>query len=352
MSSTGGKRNGTGMESKGAELQKVVERFKGVPVVVVGDLILDHYIWGKVNRISPEAPVVIVEVTEENRRPGGAGNVVNNLISLGAKVSVCGVVGDDQEGRDLVGMLSGLGAEVDGILVDRSRPTSVKTRVIAHGQQVVRVDREDRHELSQAYSEGLGGALQAKFASAAGVIVSDYAKGAISAPLYERIQMGFDKGLLGFGKVPVLVDPKAPNYSLYSRATVIKPNRAEAESASGIAIKSTDDATRAGEELLRRWGCEMVLLTLGEDGMVLVSGIEGQERALEINTVAREVFDVSGAGDTVSATFLLSLAVNATPRQAAELSNLAAGIVVGEVGTVPIELSELNRAIKHLGEEE
>ena len=226
--------------------------------------------------LTREAPVVVVEVTDENRRPGGAGNVVNNLICLGADVSVCGLVGDDKDGRELVSMLQALGADVSGILVDRSRHTSVKTRVIAHGQQVVRVDREDRHPLNDALAEGIAGAVGSQIEKVAGIIVSDYAKGTVSPKLFDRLHSSYEKGLLGFGKVPVLVDPKAPNYSLYKRATVIKPNRLEAESGSGIISKDTASAVEAVQALLKKWESEMIRITLGIDGMYLLSKVKGR----------------------------------------------------------------------------
>lgn len=336
------------MKEKVKDLLEVVGRFKAAPMLVVGDLIVDHYIWGKVDRISPEAPVVVVRSTEENKRLGGAGNVANNLIKLGANVCVCGVVGDDNNGRSMVDMLKDEGIDTAGVLIDRSRQTTVKTRVIAHAQQVVRVDREDTNQLDAPHRDGIAGVLASRIHDVKGVIVSDYAKGAITPELFERVSAGYDEGLLGLGRVPVVVDPKAPNFSMYSPASVIKPNRAEAEAASGVAINSRADAVVAGKKLLDEWGCELVLITLGEDGMVLVS--KSGDVPIEIDTVAREVYDVSGAGDTVSAVFALSLAVGATPSQAAELANVAAGIVVAEVGTVAVTAEELEHALKLRGD--
>lgn len=321
-------------------LKEVIERFTGTPVVVVGDLIVDHYIWGKVNRISPEAPVVVVEVTKEDRRLGGAGNVARNLSTLGAQVSVCGVVGDDDSGRTLIGMMDEIRIDSSGVLVDRSRPTTMKTRVIAHNQQVVRVDREITAPLADSYAEGVAAALQSKFATTRGVIISDYAKGTVCPQLFDRIEQGYERGVLGADRIPVLVDPKSANFSRYRRATIIKPNRAEAEEASGIAIPDRAAAAAAGNALLERWSSEMVLITLGELGMVLVSR-DPAEPVVEVDTVARHVFDVSGAGDTVSAVFLLALAVGATRAEAATLANSAAGIVVGEVGTVAVTKDQL-----------
>jgi len=322
-------------------LEQLLEEIEGTTITVVGDLILDHYIWGKVERISPEAPVVVVDASKEDRRLGGAGNVVRNLREIGANVSVCGVVGDDADGRTLLSMLEESGADIGSVLVDRSRRTTVKTRVIAHAQQVVRVDKEDRGPLDQPYADGIAGALESKFAASEGVILSDYGKGAICPAIFERVLKLKLAGKAGLGKNPLVVDPKAPNFGMYSGVTVIKPNRAEAEEASGIAIRDRASAIAAGRKLLETWDCELLLVTLGEMGMILV----GAGEPVEIDTVAREVFDVSGAGDTVSAVFTAGLAAGAAPELAAELANLAAGVVVSEIGTVPIKKSELQEAI-------
>lgn len=331
--------------SAGQDLISVIDRFAGARILVYGDLILDHYIWGKVNRISPEAPVVVVEVTEESKRPGGAGNVANNLAALGAKPVICGVVGDDDYGKSLLTLLDYMQADIDGVMVDRSRPTTVKTRVIASAQQVVRVDREIAAPLSPTYSEGLAASFEAKLETCQGVIISDYAKGTIGKYLFDRIENLHQAGKIGWGSKPLLVDPKAPNYPLYKCATIIKPNRKEAEEAIGGKIVDRPSAVVACEKLLNLWDSDMILITLGEHGMVLASKLSGQEHEVEIGTVARDVFDVSGAGDTVSAVFSLALSVGATPRQAAQLANHAAGIVVGEVGTVAVSAAELRQAV-------
>lgn len=336
---------GTKTEIEPAELLRVIDRFAGTKVLVVGDLVVDHYIWGKVERISQEAPVVIVQQTAESKRPGGAGNVVHNLTALGANVSVCGVVGDDESGRTLVNMFQDLGVDTEGVLIDRSRVTSVKTRVIARAQQVVRVDHETTEIINPTYQESIATYVQLQLEKTQGVIVSDYGKGTICKPLFDRIEKSYAQGLLGLNGTPLLVDPKERNFSLYSGATIIKPNRQEAQKASGITIKDCNDAVTAGSELLKRWNCEMVLVTLGELGMTLVSESDSQLSHFDVDTVAREVYDVSGAGDTVAAVFLLALAAKATPSQAAVLANYAAGIVVGEVGTVAIELEQLREAL-------
>ncbi len=326
-----------------SKLLGVVQGFRDVPMLVVGDLLLDHYIWGSVDRISPEAPVVVVAVTEENKRLGGAGNVANNLVSLGAKASICGAVGDDEAGQQMVELFAEKGVETEGILVDSSRPTTQKTRVIAHAQQVVRVDREVAEPLAENHQKEMGARVSASLKQARGVIVSDYAKGAICPAVFDALH---GRSKTGPAAGAVLVDPKAPNFSMYRSATVIKPNRKEAEESSGMRIKKRSDAIAAGRKLLTVWDTEMVLITLGEMGMVLVAREDEQHAPVEVDTVARDVYDVSGAGDTVSAVFSLSLAAGASTSDAAVLANIAAGVVVGEVGTAVVSVDSLNSAIE------
>ena len=325
-------------------LKKLVAQFEAKPVTVIGDIFLDKYIWGTVDRVSPEAPVLVVKVREENMRLGGAANVVNNLVALGAKVSLCGVVGDDAAGQNVLKLLSDAGVDTKGVVIDSTRPTIVKTRVIAHSQQVVRVDREEIKPLPDALKDQVSKTLREKLSNSASVVVSDYGKGVIGEYLFSEIRACKEK----VKDLPVLVDPKAPHFDLYKGASIIKPNRKEAEQASGISISTRSDAIKAGEKLIELWQCQRVLITLGELGMVLVSRAGTDEPVVEIDTVARKVFDVSGAGDTVSAVFALALAAKSSGRLAAELSNIAAGIVVGEVGTVAISKSRLLEAL-HTG---
>lgn len=329
-------------------LLEIVANFKDTPITVLGDLMVDHYIWGQVNRISPEAPIVVVDATEESRRPGGAANVVSNLACLGAKTLICGVVGDDERGRLLSSLLEEVGADVRGISVDPSRATSVKTRVIARTQQVVRVDRESREPISGELENKLAKIFFKEANESRGVIISDYAKGVVTKKIFSQIQIGRDLGLFGLNQIPVIVDPKGPNFPIYDAATVVKPNRKEAEDASGIAISSRAKAIEAARILEKRWNTELMLITLGKDGMVIVPA-EGQGEPTEIDTVAEEVFDISGAGDTVSAVFSLALAVRATPLEACILANYAAGVVVREIGAVPIKIEQLIAEIEKRG---
>ena len=328
------------------ELIEVLDRFPDIPMTVAGDLILDHYIWGRVERISPEAPVVVVQVTEENSRLGGAANVANNLIHLGAKVSLIGAVGDDVAGRDLTQMFRELGGAADGIKVDASRPTTRKTRVIAHSQQVVRVDHEASNALPAALTACMAECLLAEMSRTKGIIISDYAKGVVTTALFDAVETGYKKGFLGLDKIPVVVDPKYPNFPLYRHVTVIKPNRKEAEEATHRKIKTRADGIAAAEELLQMFKCEVMMITMGELGIVVVSDVNGVRQAVEVETVAREVYDVSGAGDTVSAVFGMALAAKATLAQAAILANFAAGVVVQELGTVPVTIAQLRDAIE------
>ena len=333
-------------EQEKKRLLEIVARFENTPILVQGDVILDRYVWGKVNRVSPEAPVVVVQVTKDDQRLGGAANVVKNLTCLGARVSLCGVLGEDEAGRAVKSILDDDGVEHGGLIQDKDSQTTIKTRVIAHHQQVVRIDREKIQKLGEEPAQRLSHEFAQRLKEQKAIIVSDYGKGAVCPALFKVISQGFESGILGAKKIPVIVDPKAPHFDMYSHASVIKPNRKEAEEASGMAIPNRAAAVDAAKILLNRWQCEMVMITLGEEGMVLVSQVEGEEPVLEVDTEAREVFDVSGAGDTVSAVFALALAVGATTREAAVLSNISAGIVVAEVGTVPILLEQLLDAIR------
>ena len=325
-----------------SELIDIVNNFSGAKISVVGDLILDHYIWGKVDRISPEAPVVIVDSVKEERRLGGAGNVVNNLISLGASVNLSSVVGEDEKGDTIINLLNDLGVNSSNVIIDDSRQTSVKTRVIASSQQVVRVDRENRKILSERNNKSLVSGFIKQAAESNAVIVSDYAKGIVSESLFDEIDISYNDNVFGLSSIPVIVDPKGPNFSLYKYASVIKPNKKEAQEASGLLISDRESALRAAEVLLKKWNTEVILITLGEHGMV---SLDKEGNSFEIKTVAQEVFDVSGAGDTVSAVFTLALSVGASLKQAAELSNYAAGVVLKEVGAVSLTIEELKEAL-------
>jgi len=310
----------------------LVRGFGRARVLVVGDLMLDEFMWGKVSRISPEAPVPIVWVQSESVMPGGAANVASNICALGGRVSVVGLAGEDRWGDVLRGELAARQIEMSGIVLS-VRPTIVKTRVIAHHQQVVRVDREQKEPLPAGTVDRLIRAVTERLDEADAVVIEDYGKGVVCRQLLEAvIPLARRRGKL------ITVDPKEDHFDLYRRVTALTPNRAEAGAALGRELESDVDVARAGEELLRKLECEALLITLGEEGMSL---FERGGRHVRIPTVAQEVFDVAGAGDTVIATFTLALASGASMEQAARVANQAAGIVIGKLGVATASPEEL-----------
>jgi len=316
----------------------MISRFEDVTVLVVGDIILDQFIWGNVSRISPEAPVPVVEVQKETVLLGGATNVVNNILSLGGRSLICGVIGDDESGRKLLGILQDKGISSDGIIIRQDRRTTVKTRVVAdRRQQVVRFDLEDNEQLDQKLRERLLHYVRAHLGEVDSVILSDYGKGLLS----EDLIRGINESARGEGRM-VVVDPKMDNFDYYKGMTLITPNKFEAEIASGVKIVDEESLNRAGEKLLDRFRSQAVLITLGEEGMTL---FERGKQAVNIPTVAKEVYDVTGAGDTVVAVITLAKATGASFTEAAEIANYAAGIVVGKVGTATVSPDELKEAI-------
>jgi rfaE bifunctional protein kinase chain/domain len=325
-------------------LLAALAKIQGQKILVIGDLILDRYVWGKVERISPEAPVPIVEVKKIEDRLGGAGNVVRNLSNLGCQVSVCGYVGDDDEGAVILKLLRDSNVGKEGVVIDREHPTSLKTRIIAHPQQLVRIDREDRSQRAIPLQTAISSLTDTHLKGVGGVIISDYAKGTISPMIMEHFKERALKGITGRGKVPVVVDPHPTNYGLYQRITIAKPNRKEAEAALGRKIPDKAAAVVAAHDLMNLWDAEMMMITLGEGGMVITE--RGKEGGITLDTVAREVFDVSGAGDTVTAVFTAALAAGVELSIAGQLANIAAGIVVSEVGTVAIRYDVLKKEIE------
>ena len=318
-------------------LSEGIDKFSSCRILVVGDVIMDEFLWGRVERISPEAPVPVVQVEEESLVLGGAGNVVNNIISLGGQALLCGVIGNDAMGRELVHMLQKMNSPTHGLVVENRRPTTIKTKVVAHSQQVVRVDREESEPVTEASIERIITTVEEQIDSIDAIVVSDYGKGVVVQGLMETIRL-----LTRGRQITLTVDPKVQNVALYKGVTLITPNHQEAELMSGIVINDEESLRRAGTRLLDELGCQMILLTQGDRGMTL---FEGNGRTTQIPTVARKVFDVSGAGDTVTGTFTLALAAGLTPRQAAVLANLAAGIVVGEIGTATVAASRLKEVL-------
>ena len=315
----------------------ILNNFKKASVLVIGDLVMDHFVWGKVRRISPEAPVPVVEVSSESFMLGGAANVVNNIHSLGGKVLVCGVVGRDEMGKKLIHELRLKGISSDGVIVEDGRPTSVKTRVIAHSQQVVRFDREKKEKVHLDTVKTIMDYVSKKINSFDSIIISDYAKGVISEELVEEVI-----ALAKKKDKPIAVDPKVGHFDFYKYATIVTPNNDEASKASGIEIENEASLLRAGEVLLNKLGSDAVLITRGEHGMSL---FENNGEITHIPTVAKEVYDVSGAGDTVIGTVALSMASGASLKEAAVISNFAAGIVVGKIGTATVTPKELKDAV-------
>ena len=304
-------------------------------IIVFGDLILDEFVWGTVSRISPEAPVPVVWVDRESAMPGGAANVASNLQALGGQPFLVGVVGDDPAGRRLRQSLSERGLDTAGILVDPSRPTTIKTRVVAHHQQVVRIDRERAAPLDRAIGRQCAAAVLEQLPAARGIIIEDYGKGVVTpAPLAAVI------GAAKRARRVITVDPKQEHLRCYRGVTALTPNRQEAAQAAGMSITDQASLVKAGRRLMQRLRPESLLITLGEDGMCLFEG-GARGRITQIPTVAREVYDVSGAGDTVIAAFTLLRASGASLVEAATIANAAAGVVVGKVGVAVCAPEEL-----------
>jgi len=323
---------------KFARLKKVISEFGNARVLVIGDLILDEFLWGDVSRISPEAPVPVVWVRKESFMPGGASNVANNLRSLGANVHSVGVIGDDERGVILKSELEASGINTDGILIDASRPTTLKTRVVAGHQQVVRIDKEKIEPLSGKLVSRMTEYVSGVIDDIDAIIIEDYGKGVITPGLLEKIVT-----LAKRKKKIISVDPKEEHFRFYKGISVITPNNHEAAKAVGFPIKDDSSLKRAGAELLAKIGCKIALITLGENGMAV---FEKNKPMVHIPTVAQEVFDVSGAGDTVIASYTLSLASGGDSIEAAYISNFAAGIVVGKIGIAVVTPEELTDRIK------
>lgn len=306
--------------------------FAGKRIVVLGDVMLDEFIWGRVRRISPEAPVPVVEVDRQTLALGGAGNVTSNLVALGASPTPIGVVGSDSDAERLRSAFRDVGVNTDGLVIDADRPTTIKTRVIAHSQQVVRADRESRAAINAEIEERLLNIFRGELDAADAVVVSDYGKGLLTpALLSSALGAARERGLT------VCLDPKMRNFVHYQPVTVITPNNQEAAEASGIAIDDEQSLTEAGRKLLASIECRAVLVTRGEEGMTLFT----DDGVTHIPTVAREVYDVTGAGDTVIATLALAIASGASLEEAAVLANHAAGVVVAKVGTASVTREEL-----------
>ena len=316
----------------------IIDNFGSTKVLVVGDVMLDRFWWGDVTRISPEAPVPVVRLQRETFVPGGAANVAMNVSGLGAEIILFGLVGDDPESRILNERLAVAGISAEHLIVSPERPTNVKTRIIAHSQQVVRVDREVTSSLSSAESSKLISKLSEAMSSVDVVLVSDYAKGTISPDVLESI-FNRAKAL----RKTVVVDPKGKDYSKYVGATVLTPNRREAAEACNMEADIPDLTNQAGKRLLNELDLDAILITESEHGMTLFEQGRGSSH---FDAASKEVYDVTGAGDTVLATLGVAMASGAELFEAARLANLAAGVVVQQVGTAPIKKDDLAAVIR------
>ena len=321
-------------------LKAHIDRFSEAKVCVIGDIILDRYIWGNVSRISPEAPVPVVDVKMENAMLGGAANVIRNIAALGAKPVLCGVVGRDKTGEEILFEIDKMGLKKDGIVTEDGRITSIKTRVVAHNQQVVRFDRESRKEISPDSIKKVLAYIHDNIHDIGVIVISDYGKGVISGQIMKGLA-----ALIGppaERSIILSVDPKTGNFEHYQGVDIITPNHFEAGLFCGVEIVDEESLMRAGNSMLDKLHCRSVLITQGKDGMTL---FEKEGKITHIPTVAKKVFDVTGAGDTVIGTISLALAAGLDLKSAAILSNFAAGIVVGEVGTSAVNAEDLKEAI-------
>ncbi len=315
----------------------VLSRFAGCPVLVVGDLMLDEFVWGQVSRISPEAPVPVVEVNRRTFVPGGAANTAANVGSLGGAPYLAGVVGQDADGDRVCDLLKSQGVETLPVVRDPARPTTTKTRVIAHSQQVVRIDHEAPGPVPESVGKALLGVILEALPRVRGCVISDYGKGVVTPDFVGRLLQ-----LTRSAGVPTVIDPKGLDYEKYRGATLVKPNQLEAGQVLNRPLKTSEDVDRAGADLLELLGPDTaVLITRGPHGMTL---FERGSPPAHVPTQAREVYDVTGAGDTVAGTLGLALAVGAAPESACRLASLAAAVVVGKVGTATCSLDELKAA--------
>jgi rfaE bifunctional protein kinase chain/domain len=319
-----------------ARVEQILNGLAGKMILVIGDLMLDEFIWGKVRRISPEAPVPIVDVTEETYRLGGAGNVAANVRALDGNPIVIGLVGKDSAGDRVLSLLKQLGIDATDI-IRSDLATTVKTRIIAHNQQVVRADRENKQPIGWQLTTEIAAAFNRHLSKVGAVIVSDYDKGVVNRDLLgEILPQARSRG------IPVFLDPKVHHADYYRPITMITPNLHEAELLTSLSISGRIELENAGRKIMEKFGCEYALITRGEDGMSLFNsnGTEGM-RSHHLPTFAREVFDVTGAGDTVIATLALAHAAGGVMEECATLANHAAGIVVGKLGTATVTRSEL-----------
>lgn len=325
------------MHIEQARIESIFSSLGNNSIIVLGDVMMDRYLWGEVTRISPEAPVPVVEVREETLLLGGAANVAMNIRKLGDQPHLIGVIGNDLKSETFNILLGDNGIRSDSIIIDTDRPTTVKTRIIANNQQVVRADHESSHEICPEIEEQIFAVVKARIDDAQGLIISDYGKGVITKSLLKKvIPLCREKGVF------VAVDPKDINFRSYKQVSVITPNHHEAGFAYGKRIRNVDDLKEVGWGLLKILEADSILITRGGEGMAL---FEKGEQLTFLPAVAQKVYDVTGAGDTVISTFVSAVAAGANLPEAAFISNQAAGMVVAEIGTAQAEKDKLLKVI-------
>jgi len=318
--------------------REILQKFKEKKILVIGDYMVDEYIKGTVERISPEAPVPVVEAKGVTLKPGGAANVVANVVALGGRAVPLGVVGDDEAGEKLRELLKRIGVETDTLITDTSRPTTRKTRIVAGSQQLLRVDWESRDYLPEEIEKQVISFLNTNYREFDAIIISDYGKGVITKELFKftgKIKR----------EVPIFLDPKEKNFPIYTDVTAMTPNIKETAQAVGVNPTTEEEAERAGKLLIKRYKLNYAVITRSEKGLSIVT----EKETKHIPTRAKQVFDVTGAGDTVISAFALSVAAGALPFEAGEIANLAAGVVVGKLGTATATVEEIEEAAKLLG---
>jgi D-beta-D-heptose 7-phosphate kinase/D-beta-D-heptose 1-phosphate adenosyltransferase len=318
---------------------EIIGNFSRAGVLVIGDVMVDHFIWGKVSRISPEAPVPIVDVQKDSILLGGCANVLNSIYAMGAQVYVTGVIGADNIGKRLLTELRQREIGTGGIVVEKGRPTTLKTRIVAHGQQMVRFDKESRKSIPLASAMKILDYVKSLREKIGAVVISDYGKGVVSRELIVEIR----KIVHGSG-IYICLDPKQSDFSIYEGADVITPNHYEAQRAAGMEITDEKDLLLVGKTLLKKYNFQALLITRGEEGMSLFKSGAGITHTF-FPAQAKEVYDVTGAGDTVIGVLALGLAAKANLEEATCLANMAAGIVVGKVGTATVSQEELKQVL-------
>jgi rfaE bifunctional protein kinase chain/domain len=314
-------------------INEIEKKFTAKTIAIIGDMMLDGYLWGDVTRVSPEAPVPVVEIDNEFFRFGGAANVALNISSIGGNPLPVGLIGNDRDGKMFLSLMDNADLNSDGIFIDKERPTTTKTRVIAGKQHVVRIDKESKDSIKSEFEQNIIEFLRSNIINIDAIILQDYNKGVLTENIIQTtIEIANENNKI------ITVDPKFINFRKYKNATIFKPNKKESEDILGIRIVTDKDITHAGKELLKLLNAKFVLLTLGDKGLALFqNGVE----EIRIPTKARKVADVSGAGDTVIATITYALACGATIEEAAYIANYAGGLVCEEVGIVPIERDKL-----------